>query len=147
MHSRKDPLDRLIESTYDFGRFMRQQMMGGMSTGKGGNLLHVHTLFLISEQRGMTMKELAQSLHVSSPSATSLVDRMVKMQWVARMHDEKNRKLVRLTLTPLGKRILKQKHDMRRNVLRHIFGLLTVAEQLQLTRLHEKLITRLSSHP
>lgn len=146
MNSQKDPLDRLIESTYDFGRIMRQQMMGGMKIAGGANMLHIHALFLISGQEGLTMKELAKSLHVASPSATSLINRLVKLQWVGRMHDDLNRKLVRLWLTPLGKRILKQKHERRRDVLRHIFGHLTVQEQLQLARLHEKLSFNLSSH-
>ena len=141
----KDSLDRLIDSTYDFGRIMRQQMMGGMKIAGGANMLHIHALFLISEQEGLTMKELAKSLHIASPSATSLINRLVKMQWVGRMHDEMNRKLVRLWLTPLGKRILRQKHERRRDVLRHIFGHLTANEQLQLAKLHEKLSSKLST--
>lgn len=149
MNPTKDPLDGLIDSTYDFGRIMRQIMMARLSSGsrggKGQNLLHIHALFLISEQEGMTMKEIATSLHVSSPSATSLINRLVKMKWVRRKHDAHNRKLVRLWLTPLGKRILKEKHDRRHDILRHIFGHLSPAEQRQLTRLHEKLRTHLSS--
>ena len=144
MSPKKNALDRLIDSTYNFGRIMRQQMIGAVKGGSGANLLHIHTLFLISEQEGLTMKDLAKSLHVASPSATSLVDRLVKMQWVGRMHDDKNRKLVRLWLTPLGKRILKEKHDRRREVLRSIFGHLTAAEQLQLAKLHDKLSSKFS---
>lgn len=143
MRPPNDPLDQLIDSTYDFGRIMRQLMMGQMG-GRGENMLHIHALFLISEQEGLTMKELATALHVSSPSATSLINRLVAMQWVGRMHDDRNRKLVRLWLTPLGKRILKEKHDRRRDILRRIFGHLTPAEQRQLTRLHEKLSRHLS---
>lgn len=150
MNSPKNPLDRLIDSTYDFGRFMRKQMMGHSSSGSGSsgkneNLLHVHALFLISEEEGLTMKKFADSLRVSSPSATSLVNRLVKMQWVGRLHDEENRKLVRIRLTPLGKRILKEKHDRRREVLRHVFGHLSRSEQLQLARLHEKLSRAIST--
>lgn len=146
MHSRTDPIDRLIESTYDFGRIMRQLMIGRLG-GKGENMLHIHALFVISEQEGLTMKEFAKSLHVSSPSATSLMNRLVKMQWVERMHDEANRKLVRLWLTPLGKRVLREKNERRRDVLRHVFGFLTASEQLQLARLHEKLGRKLSTFP
>ncbi|MSR86879.1 MarR family transcriptional regulator, partial [Candidatus Peribacteria bacterium] len=69
--------------------------------GCGANLLHIHSLFLISEQEGLTMKEIAKSLHITSPSATSLVNRLVDMKWVGREHDTENRKLVRLRLTPL----------------------------------------------
>ncbi|MBI5156308.1 MarR family transcriptional regulator [Candidatus Peregrinibacteria bacterium] len=145
MSSRKNPIDRLIESTYDFGRIMRQQMIGQTKTADGANLLHIHTLFLISELKGMTMKQLAESLHISSPSATSLINRLVRTGLVSRLHDEENRKLVRLRLTSSGKTILRKKHERRRQVLRRIFGLLTRSEQLELARLHEKLSTKLSS--
>ncbi len=144
MSHRKDPLDQLIDSTYEFGRIMRHQMLGEMHAGKPVNFLQIHALFLISEEEGMTMKQLANLLHVSSPSATSLVNRLVKMQWVGRMHDESNRKLVRLWLTQPGKKILKEKHDRRREVLRSIFGKLTSKEQLQLSHLHQKLSRTLS---
>lgn len=144
MSQKKNSIDRLIDSTYDFGRIMRQQMICGMKLGGGANLLHIHTLFLISEQEGVTMKELATSLHISSPSATSLANRLVKMRWVDRRHDEENRKLVRLGLTTLGKKILRENHERRRSVLRHIFSHLTQAEQAQLARLHEKLSQTLS---
>lgn len=147
MHSAKNSLDRLIDSTYDFGRIMRQQMLGGMKVGGGANMLHIHALFLISEQERLTMKELAKALHVSSPSATSLINRLVAIHWVGRKHDEQNRKLVRLWLTPLGKRILKEKHERRSDILRSIFGHLTPVEQRQLARLHEKLSRHLSTRP
>ena len=145
MSQPKDPIDRIIESTYEFGRIMRQHMLCNPKTGEATNPLQLHALFLISEQEGMTMKELANLLHVSSPSATSLVNRLVKVQWVGRMHDDRNRKLVRLWLTPLGKRVLKEKHDQRRAAFRGIFSLLTSSEQLQLAELHEKLRHKLSA--
>src|SRR5438874_2022493 len=96
MRKEKDPIDRIIESTYEFGRIMRQQMFEGNKGTSAMNFLQMHALLLISDREGLTMKQLAESLHVSSPSATSLANRLVKMQWIGRMHDEKNRKLVRL---------------------------------------------------
>ena len=145
MSSSKDPIDRIIDSTYEFGRVMRKQMLGDGGGGRPVNFLQLHALFLISEREGLTMKEFARLLHVASPSATSLVNRLVRTQWVGRMHDDKNRKLVRLWLTPLGKRILHEKHEKRRKTLREIFGLLTREEQLQLARLHEKLGKKLAA--
>jgi DNA-binding MarR family transcriptional regulator len=139
----KDPIDRIIESTYDFGRFMRHQMMSEMHGQKPVNFLQMHALFIISESEGMTMKALAKALHISSPSATSLANRLVRMQWVTRLHDTANRKLVRLRMTPLGKKILREKNDRRREVLRRVFSFLTPSEQAQLARLHEKLSSKL----
>ena len=147
MTKEANSIDRLIESTYDFGRIMRQQMIG--SSAGGPNLLHLHSLVLISEREGITMKELAQALHISSPSATSLCNRLVRTGWVARRHDDTNRKLVRLKLTDTGTKILREKQERRRLILRKIFSALSRREQIALTKMHQKLkhaITALPSH-
>ncbi len=137
-----DTLDRLILSTYEIGRVMRSHMMCGHATHAKMNLAEVHGLLLISERPRMTMTELSEALHVSLPSATSLVNRLVKSKLVQRRHDTRNRKLVRLSLTASGKKFLGEQHRRRREMLRNIFGLLTSEEQGTLCRLHEDLLKR-----
>lgn len=139
-----DTLDRLILSTHEIGRIIRSHMMCGQPAGKM-NLGELHGLLVISEHPKMTMGELAEALHVSLPSSTSLVNRLVKNKLVQRRHDLKNRKLVRLMLTEQGKTILAKQHRKRREMLRKIFGLLSSQEQRTLTLLHEELLHRFSS--
>jgi DNA-binding MarR family transcriptional regulator len=140
-----DSIDRLIDSTWEFGRVMRRMMLGGQHGDTRINPLHIHALFLVAEKPGTTMKEFATGMHVTSPSATSMVNRLVRLKWVKRGHDKVNRKLVRLQLTQEGKRVLREKDAKRRSILRGIFGLLTPSEQRQLAQLHEKLGRKLSS--
>lgn len=141
----RDAIDRLIDSTWEFGRVMRRMMLGAQGGEARVNPLHLHALFLVGDRPGLTMKEFAAGMHVTSPSATSLVNRLVKVSLVRRAHDRQNRKLVRLILTTEGERMLREKDAKRRRILRGIFGLLTVSEQRQLALLHEKLGKKLSS--
>ncbi len=141
--SARDPIDRIIESTFEFGRIMRHRMMSCEQRGAGVvNFLQMHALMIVSEQKGITMKELANSLHVSSPSATSLVNRLVKLRWVGRRRDPDNRKLVRLRILPVGSSMLRSKFRERQKVVRELFRLLSVDEQNTLAAIHEKLISQ-----
>lgn len=137
--SKRNPIDRVIESTFEIGRIMRHRMKCEAKDNRI-NFLQIHALMLISEQDGITMHELADALHVTSPSATSFVNRLVKMQWLERMHDPHNRKLVRLRVTAKGKALLREKLMLRQKLMREFFSLLGAAEQASLAALHEKLI-------
>ncbi len=141
--SARDPIDRIIESTFEFGRIMRHRMMSCEQRGAGViNFLQMHALMIVSEQKGITMKELAKSLHVSSPSATSLVNRLVRLRWVGRLRDPDNRKLVRLRILPAGSSMLRSKFRERQKVVRELFRLLSRDEQNALATIHEKLISQ-----
>ncbi len=143
MASRSDSIDILIGSTMDIARAMRHRVFSNTSDGLHPGQLHA--MFIIGEHPGMTMKELAGMLHITSPSATSLVNRVVQMGLVQRKHDTKNRKLVRLRLSKKGAELLKRKHDERNKTLRELFTVLTQAEQAQLSTIHQKLVGHIHS--
>lgn len=134
-----DPIDRLISSTFEVSRIMRQHLC---DSGNKVNFLQIHALLIISDQKGITMKELASALHITSPSATTFVDRLVKLGWVERKADPKNRKLVRLSLTRTGTAALHQVHAERSKVVRTLFSFLTSREQELLAEIHEKILRR-----
>ena len=73
--TKKHPvLDDIATLTFDMGRCLRQKMLqcdiGGL------HMPQVHTLLFVQNKPGLTMKELALMLRVTSPSATSFVDRL-----------------------------------------------------------------------
>jgi DNA-binding MarR family transcriptional regulator len=147
MSPAKHAEERLLQSTYELSRVLRQKMMTECKPEeRSANFLHVHGLMIVSEQPGITMKELAASLHVTSPSATTLVDKLVQLHWVDRIHDEKNRKLVRLRSTEEGAKVLSQHQRKGAAVMRKLFGLLTTHEQETLTILHEKILRLHKAH-
>lgn len=73
------------------------------------NLHQIFALALLQEHTNMIMKDFANEMFIAAPSATTFVDRLVKLGWVKRMFDKKNRKLVRITITASGRRILEKK--------------------------------------
>src|SRR5260221_4502922 len=97
--------ENLIDLTFEVTRFVRKKMASFSSDDKSVNWLQMHAVLLIAEREGVTMKELAHFMKVSAPSATSFVNRLVKMKWVERIADERNRKLVRLRITSVGQKM------------------------------------------
>ena len=92
----KTPLDDIIDATFEIGRYMRTCMLELAKTGPKLNLLQIHALLLLQKTPGVSLRELAAHLKVTSPSASVFVQRLVKLGWVSRNHDRKNRKAIRL---------------------------------------------------
>ncbi len=61
-----------------------------------------NTLTVIREHKDMSVKDLAEAQHVSAPSASAMVERLVEMGFVVREPSRIDRREVRLTLSPAG---------------------------------------------
>lgn len=133
----------ITQTVFDFGRLMRQRMIA-CDTGHIP-MSQLHVLVFIQEKPGITMKEIANALRVTSPSATALVDRLVKLGYVSRQSDDTNRRLVRLKLTDTGTDMLRQKSEERRKVFAEIFGVLSEDEMTTLSTILRKLLDRCSA--
>jgi DNA-binding MarR family transcriptional regulator len=105
----------------------------------------MHALMIIKDNDGLTMKEFAEFLHVTSPSATSFVNRLVKMKWIKRSADKTNRKLVRLKLTTEGFTMIATKMKEHMRVMRDLFELLNATDQREFARILTTLRTTLAT--
>lgn len=139
--------DDLIDSVFKVMRVVRRQM-ACVKDDEHVNWLQIHSLAFIAEHEGITMKELADRMQVSPPSATSFVGRLVKLQYVERVTDAENRKLVRLKVTPVGREIVGRKLDEKRQKLRHMLSHLSGDDQAHLQRIFTHFLSQCAqSHP
>lgn len=129
-----DPTDGIMGSTLSISRMLRKRMACSMGD-EDANFLQIHALMYIKEHEGMTMKELASHMQITSPSATSFVDRLVKLGWVERVTDAQNRKLVRLKVSKEGQLMLHTQMKARRDDMRSVLSLLPVKDQEELARI------------
>ncbi len=65
----------------------------------------VMLLLLIAERGGVTAGEVARSLCVTQGVITRMADRLLEKGLITRARDREDRRVVRLTLTPKGKRL------------------------------------------
>ena len=143
----KNLSDSLIDQVMDIQRVLRH-CMPPMKKGESDlSFQQIHAVMLISEEEGITMKEFAKHLHITSPSATSFVNRLVRMGWVQRFADKENRKLVRLRISPRGRKALEARLEQKKQRLRDFAALLPIDDQRALLRILQHLHRSLESHP
>lgn len=136
----------IMSLTLQISREMRRHFMSMAKRQKGLNMLQLHAIALISEHEGVTMKDFADMLCITAPSATSFVDRLVRDKLITRKTDPKNRRVVRLRVTDSGKRLMKQATDKRAEVLTSIINLLPASDQRTFVRILGNLSRALENH-
>ena len=87
------------------------------------------TLFFLSFIPECKMTELAHSLSVTLPTATSIVDTLVRKGFVERFGVKSDRRMVALKLMPKGRLIIDAHKKHRRQQLAGIFSKLKPSDQ------------------
>lgn len=98
----------------------------------------------VKERRVVSMHELARAVRLKSSSATVLVDRLERLGLIRRQRGSEDRRVVRVGLTPRGKRVLQQIDAHRKEGTRRLFRPLTARERGHYLQLIEKMANALS---
>lgn len=86
----------------------------------------------------LLMTELAKSMEIPLSSATNLVNRLVEKGHVARERSEDDRRIVRVTVTTSGRRLMAKLEQFRLEASRHALTRLDTGEQRTLIALLRK---------
>jgi DNA-binding MarR family transcriptional regulator len=105
---------KLIEQArliHDTVQLIKQTVIKRISNhGEGGpfpldlTIPQVNALLIVSRLQHVSIKELAAEMHVSAPSASAMVDRLVEIGVVSREPSKSDRREVVVQLTELGAR-------------------------------------------
>jgi len=129
-----DDLAMLIMSA---GRLLHQCL--ARSAGDKISLLHIKILAFVSDKRNPTMKDIAGYLGITAPSATVIVNRLVRSGELKRMPGRIDRRKVQIALTRKGASDLRRGHRLSLHVLKSELVKLTSNEQHQLAVILKKL--------
>ena len=138
---KEDKIMRYFSGVEDASqRMLRQvhQEIGKQNVGVTGSQYIV--LKKLHENGRMTVSEVADNLGVSLSAVTALVDRLCKADLASRQRDDKDRRLVWLEITPMGKEKVKICDDSRRKVLGKYFSKLDEDDLSRLIEINEKLL-------
>jgi DNA-binding MarR family transcriptional regulator len=91
------------------------------------SVLRLETLRYIST-RSPSMNEISTYLRTTPPSATSLVDGLVRAGQLKRISDRKDRRRVKLAVTAKGRRVLERSMKILVTNMSKTFGLLSERE-------------------
>lgn len=79
------------------------------------------TLIAIRDHGEMSLKELAEATHVSPPSASTMVEKLVEMKAITREHSRVDRREVRVALSQRGLRAV---NSLEQTMLEELIELL-----------------------
>lgn len=109
------------------------------------SMLHGQILKFVADQKTVTMKDLAQHLSITPPSATSITESLVKKGWLERVIDKQDRRIVRLRVTPKGRTMMRKVRKSVERVWEDVLKSLTATEKKQLEKFTEHLTRYTSS--
>lgn len=98
------------------------------------------TLWFVAQHKSPNMQDVARHFKIRAPSATFLVEELVRGGYVVRHANLKDRRKVELTLTAKGKRAFKTFETKRNAILSKLFGSLETQDRKELNRMLRKMI-------
>lgn len=101
--------------------------------------LQIHTLGFIKDRQNPLMKEVADFLAITPASATSLIDGLVGGKLLKRLTDSRDRRTVRLSITPKGQKIFNESFRQMTSHMREIYECLTPTERKQMMVIYQKI--------
>jgi len=134
-------ISKLTSLLFVIGRRMREEMK---QTAKknGCSWLHFEVLRYVIEKKKVLMRDVAAHFSITPPAATLLVDSMVTNKFLRRVVDLGDRRTVRITIAPRGKKILAQGIARRTKKIKEIFSVLDAKEAAEFIRILEKIAQR-----
>ncbi len=101
---------------------------------------HIDTLTYIAEKGEPSMKDIANHLKITPPSATAIVEIMQKKKLITRVSNDKDRRSIRVALTPTAWKFFKSIHEKKFTVFTKMLSKLNDAERKQFTKILNILI-------
>lgn len=132
-------INRLVLLIFSAGRLIRKQSRGGKNRPDLFSVLRLETLHYVAEKGNPLMREVADYFCITSPSATSLINPLVKSGALKRMADKNDRRIIHLSITSKGRKILEKGFNKINSRMRKILIKLSVKEQENFIKILEKL--------
>ena len=129
---------QLVSLMFVIGRRMREEMKQ-TSVQNGCSWLHFEALRYIQENGKPTMRDIAAHFSITPPGATLLVEGLVVNKMLKRVVDTKDRRTVRIALTPKGKKMIDHGVQVRMKKIKEVFSVLNQKEYAELIRILEKI--------
>ncbi len=105
------------------------------------------TLEYLSRQGGCLMSELADYLKISRPATTGLINRLIAQGLVRREDIERDRRVVKVSVTPKGKKIVSNIWEQKRRTLIKVFSQLSAHDRKQHLLILERVTRILAQQP
>lgn len=103
---------------------------------------HFKVLRFIAEQGLPTMRNIAEEMRITPPTATVMVDGLIAKKFVKRVEDRQDRRRILMQITPAGERILAEQEECFKKRVTKILACLNTEERKQF----ETILTKITAN-
>ena len=120
MNKIKNPkkIEYLISLFFNTGRLIKEKSCNNEEIDPI-SMLKIEAIRLIEAEKP-TMKRIAEYLHIKAPSATSIINGLVKMGYVKRTTDSNDRRVVQIIITNKGKSFFKDRLEQMNEKVKEV---------------------------
>lgn len=123
--------------------FLIRSLMHRRGAAKPMSFLRTVVLRYVKEHQEPKVKDIASYLDITMPSASSIVDDLVKLGFLKKSGDPDDRRSIRLALTPSGEKAVYDKLKEVEKNMRSSLSVLTLPEQKKLFEMMQKIYKNL----
>lgn len=100
----KEMVEAVAKTTFDVLPMLKKRLlrMDVVQAEHNVPMSHVQVLTMLGENGVMTVSEISQRLGIAKPNITPLVDRLIADNYVERVRDDTDRRVVKIVLLPKG---------------------------------------------
>lgn len=131
-------VDTTVGLFFEAGRAIRRTIEQGKAPLSQAQL---EALRFVHEASLPSMRDVARYLHITAPSATALMQELVRKELVRRIPNPADRREVRLGTTSKGARVLQHTTALRKKALRSIFMTLSARDHKDLQRICHSILS------
>ncbi len=115
----KELSDLLVDSFNLVNQLEKNRLKGIKNVDLSISELHVIEA-IGSDDKGTSIREIARNLDITMPSVTVATNKLERKGLVTKIQDEEDRRVVRVVLTPLGKKFDMAHHYFHKRMIRAI---------------------------
>ena len=101
----------------------------------GQSLSHLEVLRCVAEKGNPSLKDLARALHVAPPTASVLVEALVRKGLITRTASERDRRTVRIAMTPKAHKLFASLHEKKFSLFKKMLSRLNQADREKLAEI------------
>ncbi len=104
----EEKLNKMVDDLYLLRPLLRKKIFKHKKMLKQGHMprSYYHVLGVLIKKGDLPMSEIGRRVHISKSNMTSLIDKLVENELVKRVPDEKDRRVINITITDKGKGLL-----------------------------------------
>lgn len=125
---------QLDETLISF-RHMMTTLLLKEAKGSGLSLSHFEIIMYLAQKGKVTMKDISTWLNITPPSASVLVDVLVKKNLVSRIQSNKDRRTVHIIINKEAYKLMTEIHKNKMSLFKKILSKLSSEDKEDLVRI------------